>query len=780
MKISDSNQARIVGISLLLLIIFCYWSIYQAEFINFDDFLYVTNNDYVKDGFSIKSIYWAFTSFDLANWHPVTMMSHMLDYQLFGMNAAGHHLMSVLFHAGNTLLIFLAFRIMTGSLWRSAILAFLFALHPLHVESVAWISERKDVLSTFFMLLSLLAYIAYTKNKAVATYLIAFFLFFMALMSKPMIVTFPFLLLLMDYWPLGRFNGDHLKHCRAPENRERLWRLVLEKIPFFIMSLIISIVTYIAQSHAGAVSSLKAMPLTFRVENAANSVVLYLVQMLFPVKLAVFYPMVGNIPLWQTICSAFFIILVTYLAWRFRLRHPFFPVGWLWYLGTLIPVIGLVQVGMQSMADRYTYIPLIGIFIILIWLFPDMTRKGKTAALLGGLALCFLAILLVATTRKQVDTWKNTMSVFSRADAATEGNILAKLQTAGHNAQMGNKDEAKAQFREILNLQPTNITALHNYGIFLINYDDYDEGVKYLREALRLQPTSITVHNSLAQALWQKGNAEEAEKLLTSSVALKPENPDTHTYLAIVISSNKERYPEAIKHYREAIRIKPNHHRAILGLSITLRRNGQIQEADRYFQQVLKENPYVIAENCFMVGANFAEQNKIEEAIEQFQEGLKILPKNEGARLLLASLYQRKGDKDKAMAQYGDIIKINPKSAAAYIGKGVVTAELGRTEEAVNYFMEAIRIDPENSTALNNVGLVAFRQDRLEEAMNYFRKALKSSPRNVEVLYNMGLTLEKMGKTGEAILQLERAIKIKPDDVKAKAFLTRLNKKYRE
>ena len=220
------------------------------------------------------------------------------------------------------------------------------------------------------MLLSLLAYVAYTKNKAVATYLIVFILFFLALMSKPMIVTFPFLLLLLDYWPLGRFNGDHLKHCRTQENRERLWRLVLEKIPFLLLSLVISIVTYIAQAHAGAVSSLNALPLAFRVVNAVNSVVLYLVQMLFPVKLAVFYPMVGNIPLWQTICSALFIILVTYLAWRCRRSHPFFPVGWLWYLGTLVPVIGLVQVGMQSMADRYTYIPLIGIFIILIWLFP--------------------------------------------------------------------------------------------------------------------------------------------------------------------------------------------------------------------------------------------------------------------------------------------------------------------------------------------------------------------------------------------------------------------------
>jgi protein O-mannosyl-transferase len=777
MRISESNQSRLVGISFLLLILFCYWQIYHADFINFDDSLYVTNNEYVKEGLAAKSICWAFSSFDIANWHPITMMSHMLDYQLFGMNASGHHLMNVLFHAGNTLLLFLAFRMMTGALWRSAAIAFLFAMHPLHVESVAWVSERKDVLSTFFMLLSLIAYISYAKKQGGAKYLLAFLLFVLALMSKPMVVTFPFLLMLLDYWPLGRFNGDPLNNYRNPENRKHLWRLIREKIPFLLMSIIISIVTYIAQSQTGAVSSLKTLPLLIRITNSINSYVLYIVHTLFPFNLSIFYPLVSGIPLWQTVCSACFIVLATCLAWRLRQRCPFYPVGWLWYLGSLVPVIGIVQVGMQAMADRYTYIPLIGIFMVLVWLLPDMRRQRKGAVLFEGLALLCVALVLIGSTRNQVGSWANTMSVFSRADAAIDRNILAKLQMAGQYAQMGKQDEARNQFEELLRITPNNITALHNYGIFLINSEHYDEGIKYLREALRLQPTSVTVHNSLAQALWQKGKTEEAEKLLRASLILKPDNPDTHSYLAIVIGSNKERYLESLEQYREAIRIKPNHHRARLGLAITLQLHGQKEEADEQFRQVIQENPYVIAENRFNIGWDLAAQNELEEAIVQYQEGLKILPRNVGAQLFLAYLYQRKGNSNDALKQYREVLKSNPESAAALIGMGTVMADLGKMEDAVHYLTEALRIDPKNASAHNNLGLVAYRQDRMEEAMSHYRIAVKADPRNAEVRYNMGLAFEKMGKINDAIAQLERATEIKPDYVKAKEALARLKKK---
>lgn len=777
MNISDSNKSRLVSIFLLLLIVFCYWSIYHAEFINFDDFLYVTQNEYVKEGLAEKSIYWAFTSFDIANWHPVTMMSHMLDYQLFGMNASGHHLMNVLFHAGNTLLLFLAFRMMTGSLWRSAVVAFLFAIHPLHVESVAWVSERKDVLSSFFMLLSLIAYVSYTKKQGVAKYLLTFLFFVLGLMSKPMVVTFPFMLMLLDYWPLARFNSDHLNNYLNQENKKHLWLLIREKIPFLLMSIIVSIVTYIAQSHSGAVSSLKALPLLIRITNSINSYVLYIIHTLFPFNLSIFYPLVSGIPIWQTVCSACLIFLVSYLAWRLRQSYPFYLVGWLWYLGSLVPVIGIVQVGMQAMADRYTYIPLIGVFMIFAWSLPDMTKQRKSGMLLEGMALLCVALLLIVATRNQVGSWANTMSVFSRADTVTDQNILAKLQMAGQHAQIGNTNDARTQFEELLRLTPTNVTALHNYGIFLVNTGNYDQGVKYLREALRLQPTSVTVHNSLAQVLWQKGKTEEAEKLLRSSLILKPDNPDTHLYLAIVIGSSKERYLESLEHYREAIRIKPNHYRARLGLAITLQLHGQKEEAEEHYRQVYRDNPYVIAENHFNIGWTLAAQNELEEAIIQYQEGLKILPQDVGARLFLAYLYQRKGNNSDALKQYGDILKGNAESVAALIGMGTVMADLGRVGDAVHYLTEALRIDPRNVSAHVNLGLVAYRREKMEEAMSHYRIALMVDPLNADVLYNMGLAFEKMGKINDAIVHLEKAMEIKPDYVMAKETLARIKKR---
>ncbi len=779
MKISDSNQSRLVGLSFLFLIIFCYWPIYHAEFINFDDFLYVTHNEYVKEGLAAKSITWAFSSFDLSNWHPVTMMSHMLDYELFGMNASGHHLMNVLLHAGNTLLLFLALRMMTGALWRSAAVAFLFAMHPLHVESVAWVSERKDVLSTFFMLLSLVAYAHYAKNQSAIKYLLAFLLFVLALMSKPMVVTFPFLLMLLDYWPLRRFNDDHLNNILKSENQKHLWFLIREKIPFLLMSIIVSIVTYIAQAQTGAVSSLSALPLLIRIANSVNAYALYIVHTLFPFNLSIFYPLVHGIPLWQTVCSACFIVLATYLGWRFRQCYPFYLVGWLWYLGSLVPVIGIVQVGMQAMADRYTYIPLVGIFMVLAWLLPDMTKHSKGAMLFEGITLLCIALLLTAATRIQAGSWTDTMSVFSRADEVTERNILAKLQIAGQYSQMGKQDDARNQFEELLRITPTNVTALHNYGMFLVYSNHDDEGIKYLREALRLQPNSITVHNSLAQALWQKGKAEEAEKLLRASLILKPDHPDTHFYLAIVLGKSKERYGESLEHYREAIRIKPNHHRARLGLAITLQLHGQKEEADEHYRQVYRENPYVIAENRFNVGATLAAQNEIEEAIVQYREGLKILPQNVGAQLFLAYLYQRKGNNDDALKQYGEILKSNPKSAAALIGMGTVMADLGKTEDAVHHLTEALRIDPKNVSAHNNLGLIAYRQDRMKEATSHFRMAMTADPRNTEARYNMGLAFEKMGNINGGIAQLERAIEINPDYVKAQEALARLKNKRR-
>jgi tetratricopeptide (TPR) repeat protein len=779
-KITASNQSRIAGVVLLLLVAFCYRPVYHANFINFDDFLYVSSNDYVKAGFTVNSIRWAFTSFDLSNWHPVTMLSHMLDYSLFGMNAAGHHLMNVLIHAGNTLLLFLVLRTATGALWRSAGVAFLFALHPLHVESVAWISERKDVLSAFFLFLSLYAYAGYVHKRTVFHYLAAFVLFVLALMSKPMAVTFPFLLLLLDYWPFGRYSHPTSDAFRNAGGRLRIPLPIVEKIPFLLMSVVFSVLTYLAQSQTGAVSSLAALPLHVRCANAINAYALYVVNMLFPYNLSVFYPLTANLPLWRTILAACFLVLTTGLAWHWRKRRPFVIVGWLWYLGTLVPVIGLVQVGSQALADRYTYIPLVGLFILLIWMLPSASPRKKTVMAIEGAILLPIALFLIVTTRSQAATWADTMSVFMRADEASDGNVLAKLQVAGQYAQRGKRTEAENRFEELLAFTPTNITALHNFGVFLANNREYDRGIDYLRKALRLQPNSVTVHNSLAKALTERGkddDADEAERLLRRSLTLKPENPETRYYLAMLLAGSAEHRPEAIIHFREAIRINPGYQRARLGLAITLRLTGQNAEAERQYLRVCEENPVIIAENFFNVGGRLAEQNRLEEAATEIRRGLRILPDNIGGRLFLAGLLEQKGNKVEALKEYKRILNAHPKDISALIGAGTVLASLNRHDEALCFLHEALRIEPENVSAHNNIGIVLLRKGENEEALAHFREATRKEPNNGEVHYNMGLVYEKMNQFVRAEGQMGWAIRCKPDYPAAQAALLRIRKR---
>ncbi|MGE5799469.1 MAG: glycosyltransferase family 39 protein, partial [Syntrophaceae bacterium] len=390
----------LIPLVLALVTLAVFWQVRDHEFINLDDEQYVTQNPHVRAGLKAGGLAWAFTTTHASNWHPLTWLSHMLDSQLFGMNPAGHHLVNLLFHVANTLLLFLVLNRMTQALWQSAAVAFLFALHPLHVESVAMVAERKDVLSTFFLLLTLWAYFVYTRSPGIVRMIPVVAFFALGLLSKPMLVTLPFVLLLLDYWPLGRTAapertiphplptpgvespGKKKKQKKkqtgesppAPPVREEPsaaaaipWALVTEKIPLFVLTILSSIMTFHAQLTGGAMSSLDDIPLLKRLGNALISYASYIVKTVFPQGLAVFYPYPASLPAWQVLGSAALIGAITFFAVRFRKRIPYALVGWLWYLGTLVPVIGIVQVGMQSMADRYTYVPHIGLFIAVVW-----------------------------------------------------------------------------------------------------------------------------------------------------------------------------------------------------------------------------------------------------------------------------------------------------------------------------------------------------------------------------------------------------------------------------
>ncbi len=420
----------IVSVVLIMATLAVYWQVQNHEFVNYDDDLYVTDNPHVKAGLTREGAIWAFVATHAGNWHPLTWLSHMLDCEVYGVNPWGHHLTNLLLHIGNTILLFLLFRHVTGAVWRSTLVAALFALHPLHVESVAWVSERKDVLSTLFWLSTMWTYLRHVESPGFRWYLLALLSFALGLMAKPMLVTLPFVLLLIDYWPLGRlqFGQSNRTHESMTPGLQRssVSSLIFEKVPFFAISAVSSTVTYIVQLSAGAMPSQDVLPLQVRTANALVSYISYIGKMIWPHHLAVSYPHPGsNLPLWQIAGASLLLVFISALVIRGAGRFPYLVVGWLWYLGTLVPVIGLVQVGSQAMADRYTYVPLIGLFVIIVWGAPNLVRRWRHGRFLLVSSSGVLLLTLMACTWLQTSYWKDSFTLFQRTLDVTADNWRA-------------------------------------------------------------------------------------------------------------------------------------------------------------------------------------------------------------------------------------------------------------------------------------------------------------------------------------------------------------------
>jgi tetratricopeptide (TPR) repeat protein len=507
-------------LALCLSIFAVYWQVWNHSFVNYDDTLYVTKNPHVQAGLTSKDIAWSLTTTHGGNWHPLTWLSHMLDCHLFGMDPGWHHFSSLLFHTANALLLFLALNRMTGGLWRSAFVAGLFALHPLHVESVAWVAERKDVLSTFFLFLTLLSYVWYVERRGFYRYLLVILCFVLGLMAKPMVVTLPFVLLLLDYWPLGRLPvgrlqgasltaTDPLMTSRNVVSQAR--HLFWEKIPFFIVAAVSSVITYVAQDSHNAVKTLTKFPLEYRLANGLVSYTNYLAKMVWPKDLAVFYPHPGqSLPIWQAVLAGLILLVISITVIRLGRRHPYLPVGWLWYVGTLVPVIGLVQVGEQAMADRYTYVPLIGLFVVIAWGVPDLVSGwayGRTA--LAITAAVILSVLMVSTW-KQLHHWQSSTALFEHTLAVTESNSVAHFGLGNALLEEGKTAEAIHHYSEVLRLDPGYVGARINLGIALLDQGRPADAMNHLFEVLKIYPHDGRVHLNLGVALARQGRTAEA------------------------------------------------------------------------------------------------------------------------------------------------------------------------------------------------------------------------------------------------------------------------------
>jgi len=591
-----------IGMALIAVTLTIFWPVQNFEFVNLDDGVYVTHNYRVQSGLTWESFIWSFTTTHSSEWHPLTWLCHMADYELYGLNPKGHHFTNLLFHTANVLIFFLVLSRISKNIWVSGLIAMLFAVHPLRVESVAWVAERKDVLSAFFWILSMWAYLSYVERGGIKRYLTVLLFFILGFMAKPMIVTLPFILLLLDYWPLGRFqfrsfmsvaNSQPRQLRDLKDSSSTVLHLLLEKIPFFILSVLFSFLTLFAAESGGAVKSIEFYPITMRVSNALISYVSYIGKTIWPHPLACFYAYPDNIPLWQAAGAGLLLLGISIFAIRSVRKHPYFLVGWLWYLITLVPVIGFVQAGDQTMADRFTYVPLIGLFIIIgkgTFVFSKGWRYRRVIILI---ATGLLFSIYVVVTRFQIQHWRNSMTLFEHAIEVTSNNYLA------HN----------------------------NLGNVLAEQGKYDEAISHYVEALRIKANYADAHYNLGNALAKQGKVQEAIEHHKAALRITPHDVRIRSRLGVLLAGQKK-YQEAIAHFEEALRIDPKY-------------------ADAYNN----------------IGVALLDQGYHQEAITHFQEALRIKPNFQEAHFSLCMAYLMTGRQDLALEEYKTLKAINPNLA---------------------------------------------------------------------------------------------------------------------
>jgi tetratricopeptide (TPR) repeat protein len=526
---------------LILSTLLIFWQVHNFDFIDYDDNDYVYENPHVSNGLTGDGVIWAFTTNRSFNWHPLTWLSLMLDCQLFGANPGYMHLMNLILHLANTLLIFAVLRKMTGALWSSAFVAAAFAIHPMHVESVAWIAERKDVLSTLFLLLTLAAYVSYVKRRGLVRYALTVLLFASGLLVKPMLVTLPALLLLLDYWPLGRFDSHQTikassrqkrQSSPAQDKRQLLYRAIIEKIPFIALSAISSVITFLAQLGGGAVIS--ALPLKDRAANAFLSYARYIGKLLWPQNLAVFYPFdVDRFAFWQVVMCVLLLLVISIFVIRFGRNQKYLPVGWFWFVVTLVPVIGLVQVGLQAFADRYTYISYIGLFIMIAWGLPELLSKWPQRKIALGLSMAIVLTTLGICTHQQVSYWNNSFTLFSHAIEVTQNNPIAHNNLGVAYNSLGRYQDAVEAFKQAIRIKPDYAEAHCNLGVAYGKLGRHQDKIESFKQAIRIKPDLAEAHYNLGVTYYKLGRYQDAVESFKQAIKIKPDLAQAHYNLGV-------------------------------------------------------------------------------------------------------------------------------------------------------------------------------------------------------------------------------------------------------
>ncbi|HYA40834.1 MAG TPA: tetratricopeptide repeat protein [Syntrophobacteraceae bacterium] len=673
-----NKQILLIYLFLTITTLSAFRRLTQCDFINYDDPSYVTENVHIKNGVTFDAIRWAFTSAYASNWHPITWMSHILDVQLFGLNPHLHHSTNLLFHIANTLLLFFVFNRMTKAPWKSAFVAALFALHPLHVESVAWIAERKDVLSTLFWMITIAAYIYYVERRTEEggqrtedrlrrphflfpfsdfRYLAVVVLFALGLMAKPMLVTLPFVLLLLDLWPLSRVDLQ----MPFAASQLRVKKIFLEKIPLFALAALSCIVTYIAQRKGGAVRSSDAFPMYARIANALVSYVLYIKKAIWPNDLAVLYPHPGTRPLWQVCGAALFLGALTFIVVRKTKTHPFLPVGWLWFAGTLVPVLGIVQVGWQAMADRYTYIPLIGLFIIAAWGVPELFQgwrlRSEALYALASIVLLFLCI----GASMQVGYWRESLSLYNHALKVTADNDIIRHNLGDAYSRLGDYGRSIPEFNRAIEMNPGKADVYNKRGVAFAALGDYGKAIRDFDRAVRIDPENAMAFTNRGSAYTRLGNQRHAIDDFNRAIEIDPKATWAYNGRAIAYSSSGDR-SRALEDLLKAVKIDPD-----------------------------------CVEARFNLGNAYEKTGDHSQALGEFETAIKLNPRYAAAYVNRGLLYDTLGDHTKAIEDFSKAIEINPGDWRAYYNRSAAHAELGHDSQATEDLRSAEKLRPGNA-----------------------------------------------------------------------------------
>ncbi len=739
-----SRPIVVLGLLLALVTLACFAPAVRCDFVNYDDPDYFSANPHVQAGLTLQGVKWAFTTDQLASRYPLTWLSFMFDAQLFGPGPAGPHLTNLLLHVANTVLVFLLLQWLTGARWRSALVAILFALHPLRVESVAWISERKGVLSTLFWLLSLWAYTKSVKaaippagaaeaagSELISTpvvqparpwYWLSVVLFACGLLSKPIVVTLPFVLLLFDYWPLERFRFATFRVQPAI-----LLRLVGEKVPFLVLAAVSCAVTYLVHENAGAVVTLASLPLGVRIENALVSYARYLGKTIWPTDLALPYPRPAHVAWSEVVLAAIVVAGLSAAAFGSARRRPYLLVGWLWFLGTLVPVIGLVQWGDQAIADRFSYVPAIGLCLMAVWAAAEALAQWRVPPVWLGAAAALLLALCEACTLSQLRYWTNSVTLFNHSYDVTRRNYVACLQLGSALDDAGKPDAALPLFSEAVSIAPRFAEAQYNLGRVLLEKGRLEEAIRHLNMALALNPRFASAHTELGAALMRKGELAEAATNLFTAVQLKPDDPDAHYNLA-TLWLLESKLDAAIGEFAEAIRLKPNYAKAQGNLGVALMRAGRATEGVARLEEAVRLAP-ADAEAHFNLGVALLDQGRAEAAVKQFSEALRL----------------------------------RPGEAKTHYHLALALARLRRSKEAIPEFREALRLQPDNPAALNDLAwLLASDPDPAlragSEAVQLAEKACELTQHRLPALETtLAAAYAEAGRFKEAAATAEKA-----------------------